>query len=194
MTVKQFLKSKTFAALIVLVCLALVAGGLLAILNDLLAISEEDRILAAIEGIYGQETSYTEINLPDDLKENRYGSVQNVYLLEDGNYLIKSTGINGYKNGTVTLWLVAEYADGDFLGLGKIAVAENTKQTLMGDFKASFFEIYASSNVLNDNYFSVETSSDTITNLKSGATKTSIAVNNAVNAALYMIRNNGGLL
>lgn len=194
MTVKQFLKSKTFAALIVLVCIALVAGGLLAILNDLLAISEEDRILAAIEGIYGQETSYTEINLPDDLKENRYGSVQNVYLLEDGNYLIKSTGINGYKNGTVTLWLVAEYADGDFLGLGKIAVAENTKQTLMGDFKVSFFEIYASSNVLNDNYFSVESSSDTITNLKSGATKTSIAVNNAVNAALYMIRNNGGLL
>ncbi len=194
MTVKQFLKSKTFAALIVLVCIALVAGGLLAILNDLLAISEEDRILAAIEGIYGQETSYTEIDLPDDLKENKYGSVQNVYLLEDGNYLIKSTGINGYKNGTVTLWLVAEYADGDFLGLGKIAVAENTKQTLMGDFKASFFEIYASSNVLNDNYFSVESSSDTITNLKSGATKTSVAVNNAVNAALYMIRNNGGLL
>lgn len=194
MTVKQFLKSKTFAALIVLVCIALVAGGLLAILNDLLAISEEDRILAAIEGIYGQETSYTEIDLPDDLKENKYGSVQNVYLLEDGNYLIKSTGINGYKNGTVTLWLVAEYADGDFLGLGKIAVAENTKQTLMGDFKASFFEIYASSNVLNDNYFSVESSSDTITNLKSGATKTSVAVNNAVNAALYMIRNNGGVL
>ena len=194
MTVKQFLKSKTFAALIVLVCIALVAGGLLAILNDLLAISEEDRILAAIEGIYGQETSYTEIFLPDDLKENKYGSVQNVYLLEDGNYLIKSTGINGYKNGTVTLWLVAEYADGSFLGLGKIAVAENTKQTLMGDFKASFFEIYASSNVLNDNYFSVETSADTITNIKSGATKTSVAVNNAVNAALYMIRNNGGVL
>ncbi len=194
MTVKQFLKSKTFAALIVLVCIALVSGGLLAILNDLLAISEEDRILAAIEGIYGQETSYTEIFLPDDLKENKYGSVQNVYLLEDGNYLIKSTGINGYKNGTVTLWLVAEYADGDFLGLGKIAVAENTKQTLMGDFKASFFEIYASSNVLNDNYFSVESSSDTITNVKSGATKTSVAVNNAVNAALYMIRNNGGVL
>lgn len=194
MTVKQFLKSKTFAALVVLVCIALVAGGLLAILNDLLAISEEDRILAAIEGIYGQETSYTEIDLPDDLKENEYGSVQNVYLLEDGNYLIKSTGINGYKNGTVTLWLVAEYSDGDFVGLGKIAVAENTKQTLMGDFKASFFEIYASGNVLNDNYFSVETSSDTITNIKSGATKTSIAVNNAVNAALYMIRNNGGVL
>ena len=57
MTVKQFLKSKTFAALIVLVCIALVAGGLLAILNDLLAISEEDRILAAIDVIDGQKTS-----------------------------------------------------------------------------------------------------------------------------------------
>lgn len=194
MTVKQFLKSKTFSALLVLLCIALVAGGLLAILNDVLAISDSDRIKSAIENIYGESVDYTETELSEELRTNEYGEVINIYLLSDGNYLIKSMGKDGYKNGTVTLWLVAKYTEGEFVGLGSIAVAGNEKQTLMGDFKAKYFNIFTSADVLNDNYFTVEGTGESIKQVKSGATFTSRAVNNAVNACLYYIRGKGGAL
>lgn len=194
MTVKQFLKSKTFSALLVLLCIALVAGGLLAVLNDVLAISDSDRIKSAIESIYGEPVDYTETELSGELRTNEYGEVINIYLLSDGNYLIKSMGKDGYKNGTVTLWLVAEYADDEFVGLGSIAVAGNEKQTLMGDFKAKYFNIFTSADVLNDNYFTIEGTGESIKQVKSGATFTSRAVNNAVNACLFYIRGKGGSL
>lgn len=55
MTVKQFLKSQAFKCIIVLLCIALVAGGLLSILNDLLSVSAEERTMRAIESVYGEQ-------------------------------------------------------------------------------------------------------------------------------------------
>ena len=43
MTVKEFFKSNAFKSLAVLICIVLVAGLLLAIFNDLLYISDEER-------------------------------------------------------------------------------------------------------------------------------------------------------
>ena len=43
MTVKEFFKSKTFRCIVVLLCIALVSGGLLAIMNDLMHVSDAER-------------------------------------------------------------------------------------------------------------------------------------------------------
>lgn len=194
MTVRQFLKSKTFSALLILVLIALVAGGSLAVLNDVLAIDDEERVRNAIEKIYGEAVGFIERDVEEELAENEYGTVNSVYLLSDGNYLFQTTGNNGYKNGTVTLYIAVRGEEGKFAGFIKTAVAGNEKQTLMGDFKDSFFTIYASDDVLNDGYFSIDGADGTVKHVKSGATFTSRAVNNAVNACLYYIREKGGAL
>ena len=58
MTVKQFVRSEAFKCIVVLLAIALVAGGLLAILNDVLAVSAEERTMRAIESVVsGRSTS-----------------------------------------------------------------------------------------------------------------------------------------
>lgn len=191
MTVKQFLKSKAFRAILVLLCIALVSGALLAILNDVLYISDTERTQRAIKKVYGSNMNFVDMN--DNLGEdatNQYGTITSLYLLSDGNYLIKSVGANGYKGGSVTLWVVAEFVDDNFVGLKKIVLEGNDKQTLMSQFGNSFFEVYAENNqyVLEGGYFVSRGSDEQIQNISAGATFTSNAVNNAVNCALTYIR------
>ena len=54
MTVRQFFKSNAFKSLAVLIAIVLVAGGLLAIFNDLLYISDEERLNRILSSIYGE--------------------------------------------------------------------------------------------------------------------------------------------
>ena len=103
MTVKQFLKSEAFKCIVVLLAIALVAGGLLAILNDLLAVSAEERTMRAIESVYGQQMEYETLEYDAADLTNEYGSIDQAYLLENGAYMLRSTGGDGYKNGTVTM-------------------------------------------------------------------------------------------
>lgn len=201
MTVKQFLKSKTFKCIIVLLAIALVAGGLLAILNDVLYISPEEQLQNAISKIYGTQIGYEVVNVEAADATNEYGTVDSVYSLEDGNYLIKATGINGYKNGTVTVWLVAGFSDGNFNGINSVTLESYEKQTAMTSLTSQFLNAYANiennDDVLSGDYFSTTFGEDDIQNVTSGATKSSNAYNNAVNASLYYIRNvlvNGGQL
>jgi Na+-translocating ferredoxin:NAD+ oxidoreductase RnfG subunit len=175
----------------VLLVIALVCGGLLAILNDVLYISEEEKTKNAIKGIYGMDMEYTEILLADTEKNNEFGEVLAVYEFVDGNYLIKSTGIDGYQSGTVTAWVVVSFNNGEFNGLSSVSEASNQKQTLMSNFGKDFIEVYASKDrdgVINGKYFALTDSPEEIGNISSGATKSSKAYNNAVNSALYYIR------
>lgn len=191
MTVKQFLKSKAFQAILVLLCIALVSGGLLSILNDVLYISPDEKTQRAIKEVYGSTMEFVDMseNL-DTQANNKYGSVENLYLLSDGNYLIKVVGINGYKQGTVSLWLVAEFSNNNFLGLKKVVLESYEKQTLMSQFSSKFYEVYAENDefVIGGGYFSVSSNTDDMQNLSSGATYSSNAINNAVNCGLAYIR------
>ena len=94
MTVKQFFKSETFKCLVVLLCIALVSGGLLSILNDVLYITDEERTMRAIQSIYGKEMQYEEKTPSETYEVTDVGYIENVYLLSDGNYLIKATGLH----------------------------------------------------------------------------------------------------
>ena len=170
MTVKEFFKSKTFRCIVVLLCIALVSGGLLAIMNDLLYVSDEERVMRTVKSIYGKEMEYTVIE-SDYSTEN--GKIDNVYLLSDGNYLIKATGEKGYKEGTISVWCVAKYDDGKFVGLDNVSVAGYEKQTLMSKFTKDVLSKYKG-----------KEETDVVV---SGATYSATAMKNAYNTALSFV-------
>ena len=182
MTVKQFFKSQAFKCIIVLLVIALIAGGLLAILNDVLAVSDEERTMRAIEKVYGQKMKYEDVEFSAEELTNDYGSISKVYLLENGNYLVQSTGSNGYKGGTITVWVVLKAdADGNFGGIEKVVLESYEKQTLMSKLT---YDVYSAHNdeVTGDVYFT--TGGDGIKVVVSGATYSTNALNNAVDCAL----------
>lgn len=185
MTVKQFFKSQAFKCIIVLLVIALIAGGLLAILNDVLYVTEEERTMRAIEKVYGEEMQYEELSFEADKLANDYGTLSKVYLLENGNYLVQATGGNGYKGGTITVWVVLTVKDGTFTGIEKVVLESYEKQTLMSKLT---YDVYSAHNdeITGDVYFT--TSGDGIKVLISGATYSTNALNNAVDCALKFAR------
>ena len=119
MSVKSYSENKTTAvkSIVVLVLIAVVLGGLLAILNDVLYVSDTERTMRVIKNFYdGQEKQYEVVDIPEDVRTNDFGTVDTVYLIEDGNYLIKTTGNEGFHGGTVTMWFLAEIDGGEFIG------------------------------------------------------------------------------
>ena len=185
MTVKQFFKSQAFKCIIVLLVIALIAGGLLAILNDVLYVTEEERTMRAIEKVYGEEMRYEELSFEADKLANDYGTLSKIYLLENGNYLVQATGGNGYKGGTITVWVVLTVKDGAFNGIEKVVLESYEKQTLMSKLT---YDVYSAHNdeITGDVYFT--TGGDGIKVLISGATLSTNALNNAVDCALQFAR------
>ena len=120
MTVKEFFKSKTFRCIVVLLCIALVSGGLLAIMNDLLNVSDEERVSRTIKSIYGKEMAYEEIQTDFSTE---LGRMEKLYALSDGNVLAQATGFQGYKQGTVSVWCVARFENGAFVWLTDDSIA-----------------------------------------------------------------------
>lgn len=185
MTVKQFFSSQAFKCIIVLLIIALIAGGLLAILNDVLYVTEEERTMRAIEKVYGQEMQYEELTFEAAQLTNDYGTLSKVYRLENGNYMVQATGGNGYKGGTITVWVVLTVKDGAFTGIEKVVLESYEKQTLMSKLT---YDVYSAHNdeITGDVYFT--TSGDGIKVLISGATYSTNALNNAVDCALQFAR------
>lgn len=174
MTLKNFLKSKTFKCIIVLLVIALISGGLLAILNDVLEVSSEERVQRTITKIYGKTIGYEEVEGVEFSNEN--GSIVKVYKLEDNNILVQALGKFGYKNGSITIWAVAKYKENKFDCLSNIQVASYVNQTLMSKFTDKELKKY-DINGINDvsNY------------VISGATYSSNAMNNAVNCIMQYV-------
>ena len=185
MTVKQFFTSQAFKCIIVLLIIALIAGGLLAILNDVLFVTEEERTMRAIEKVYGKEMQYEELIYSSNVLENEFGTINKLYKLENGNYLVQTTGGQGYKGGTITVWVVLATEYGDFAGIEKVVLESYEKQTLMSKLT---YDVYSAHNdeITGDVYFT--TSGDGIKVLISGATYSTNALNNAVDCALKFAR------
>lgn len=190
MTVKEFFKSKSFKCIVVLVCIAVISGGLLAVLNDLLYVSDDERTARAIKTIYKTEIGFTSVEINESDATNDFGSINSVFLLEDGNYLIQATGIDGYKGGTVTTWAVAEFIDGKYNGLTSVSVESYDKQTLMSAFSGNYFKVYTQKNDIIDGggFYSTVAGDNVVVNVQSAATYSSKAINNAVNSTLTYIR------
>ena len=193
----RFFKSNGFRCVLVLMVVTIVCCGLLAALRTPLYVSSEERTARIIKKIYGEIVDYDDLGVTEEQAENSYGTIDDVFLVGD-EYLIKSTGGEGYKNGTITLWTVFSVREKSIAAIKQVVVESNEKQTLMSEIDAEFLAVYvnAGESFLNgDGVFAVTAASGDIQNVTTGATKSSNAADNAVNAALYYLRNfvTGGL-
>ena len=168
-------------------CAALVIGA-----GFLLHVSEEERLARAITEVYGEAIALREeIALTPEQARNAYGEIQACYLLSDGNYLFQSTGVGGFKNGTVTLWTALEcegaHKDGTlrWSGVKKVVFESSVKQSYI-DKTAAMYKTFTMHNrqIVNGALFSTEATGSDILNLATGATMSSAATCNAVNATL----------
>lgn len=185
MTVKGFFKSNVFKCLITLLCVLLVSGVFLTVMNGLLAVSDQERLDRAINKIYGKSVSYTEVAVAD---YNSNATIDAAYKIkDDGNYLIKSTGKGGFDNGTITCWVVVEISGSKISGIGKVVIDSNKGQTQMAELKDSFLNQF-SQGYYDGIYYAT---SDGF--LVSNSTKSSNAVCNAVNGALDFVNAQPGI-
>lgn len=110
-------------AVLVLVVIALVSGGLLAILNDLLFVSEEERTNRSLNKVYASE-SFTELEIDADYALSAdYGEIVYLYEAADGTIIISARGQKGWKgqseivmavnNGTIVNMIVGDYGGDD---------------------------------------------------------------------------------
>lgn len=199
MTVKAFFKSNAFKSLAVLIAIVLVAGALLAICNDLLYISDEERLARSLSKIYGKEVTAEEVELTDEERSYTYGTVDAVYYVhDDGNYLFQTTGKGGYSNGngTVTVWTIVtctgtrEEGNLALTGIEKVVYDSNEGQSFISTLGDSFYAAFAEQDerVAEGGYFTTTAGSDDIYNIASGASESSNAACNAVNTALACFR------
>ncbi len=188
---KSFFKSQIFKCIFVLFIITIVSGGLLAVLNDLLFVSEEETLNRAIKKIYGQEMTATIENDEGISCEGDIATINKIYSLEDGNKLFNVTGTQGYKGGTITLWVVVKYENDAPIKIEKVVLDTYDKQTRMGDFKSSYYNSFTEislEDIKNGKDFTADSKNTTdIKNVVTGATVTSNAACNAINGIIQYI-------
>lgn len=197
----KLFKNTWFRCIAVLLTLSIVLGGTLAVLNDVLYVSPSERTLRAVKKIYGQTVEYQTILDVDDaertdtslvfVNENgdEIGSINKVYKV-DSDTLFQVTGYNGYKGGTITVWVkVIENSSGHKL-IDKIVLESYTKQTLMSKLSSAFysgFYIDITESYQNGDFFTANSKEDGIKNPITGATKSANAVVGAVNCVVKYV-------
>ena len=124
MSAKQFFKSTSFKCIITLLCILLVCGIFLTIMHGLLEVTEEERFQRAISKIYGKNVTTEEVDISEKNTSLSLASIDSLYYVkDDGNYLVKSSGKNGY-GGSVTCWVVIKInEEGTAVnGVGAVAI------------------------------------------------------------------------
>ena len=188
--------------IIVLLLIAGISGGLLAILNDVFYVSPEERTHRAIQKIYGEKKEYSVIIDVDGTDEDKkqpviyedMGRIDKIYYVDktddaDKNFdiLFKTTGYFGYKNGTITLWVKVVCSENEQPTIDKIILESFDKQTLMSKLGNSFYEGFYD---VTDNYYQAKDKKDEekTYNPVSGATYSATAACNAVNCVIKFVK------
>ncbi|MCM1043824.1 MAG: hypothetical protein NC350_06465 [Corallococcus sp.] len=199
MSAKAFFKSTSFKSVVVLIAIAIVCVALLALLNDVLYVSEDVRFNRAMSKIY-PEAQFTKVKEgefkygytdKEPYKSNLYGTAYDCGWAgtEKGSRIVaieaKSDGV-GYQNGDITLYVVIKEVQTSEKVVGQIAawsVKKNTKQTLMANIPSAGTQEgdwyigtdIADAAALGNNYVG-------------GVTMSSNAINHAINAAAEYAR------
>lgn len=177
MTAKQFFKSNVFKCLVTLLCVLLVSGVFLTIMNSLLAVTDQERFDRAINKIYGKSVK-TEAVAVENYNDN--ATIDEAYKVkDDGNYLIKATGKGGFDNGTVTCWIVVNVSGGAVKGIDKVVIDSNKGQSYIGYINDKFLSGFSE---YKGEYFNPNEGF-----IKTGATRSATAICNAVNAAIDFV-------
>lgn len=170
---KNYIKPIVVMLVIILFC-----GGLLAVLSDLLFVDESERIQRAINNIYKdtpvQLEEKIEVDSIDMSEFNETGVVKACYKLDNGDYLVLSTGKKGYSNGTVTTYVAIT----EDLVVKQVQQEDYTGQTLMSKLTGLYQKfINKTANNTIDEVIEVET----------GATYSAKAASNSVYVALQFV-------
>ena len=107
----KFFKSAWFKCTAVLLAIAVISGGLLALLNDVLYVSPEERTGRALQKIYDKALTSDEYDVILDVDSGNtaiaydFGQIEKIFIVgeedEEHDLLFKTTGNEGYKGGTV---------------------------------------------------------------------------------------------
>ncbi len=170
---KKYLKPITVMLSIILLC-----GGLLAILSDLLFVTEEERIQRAISKIYSDENvqleqvvDITSVNMDEF---NDKGVIKACYKLSNGDYLVLATGKKGYSNGTVSTYVAID----NQLKVKNVVEDSYTGQTLMAKL-SGLYQNFIGKSALD--------SAEEVREIVTGATYSATAVSNSVYVALQLV-------
>lgn len=190
----KFFHSLWFKCIFVLLVISVISGGLLAVLNDVLYVSSAERTQRAIAKIYGESVEVTEDDIILDVDssiadkshaiEYDFGKINKIFEIGD-DILFQTVGYQGYKNGTVTLWIKVTETEGKFAA-NKIILESYEKQTLMSKFGDSYFNGFMLTDITesykNGGFFT--TGGGENSNPNTGATYSATACCNAVNCVL----------
>ncbi len=169
---KDFVKPLLVTLAIILVC-----GGLLAILSNVLFVSDQERVQRAIDKMYASSEN---VKLSQDLTEAQVnsiavdtskGQIKDCYILSNGDYLVLATGKQGYANGNITLYVAVSQQK----VVKNVVLKEYAGQTLMSKLTT----LYGKYNGL--------TPESEVNMVVSGATYSAKAANNAVETALQFV-------
>lgn len=200
---RKFFSNVWVKCISVLLAIILVSGGLIAILSDLLYVSPEERTGRALKKIYGEEKTYQTVLDVDGTDEDKKtalnydkGKIEKIFFIDKENdsdteydILFRSTGNEGYKFGTVTLWIRVSVKDG-VSKISKVILDSYTKQTLMGKLGSEYYGAFLVD--ITDEYFTADKDADGIKNTVSGATKSATAGVNAVNCVINYVNGSFG--
>lgn len=196
-----------FRCISVLLLIACISGGLLAIFNDLLYVSPEERTARAVKKIYGVEKTIDDVVLDVDgtddttntaIEYDGLGTINKIYKVsgDNGNYdmLFQSTGFGGYKGGTITVWVLMTYDGGTNPSINKVILESYEKQTLMSKLDSNYYSKFELTDVttayLEGKTFAPTSGDNVILNPVTGATKSANAGCNAVNCVLKYVGEN----
>lgn len=204
----KLFKNICFRCIIVLLTIACISGGLLAILNDVLSVSPEERTQRAIKKIYGEIKKYSVLLDTDngdeiwsfkDAENEITGEISKIYVVGDQNedsydMLFKSKGGQGYKNGNVTVWVKVVFNKDTNPVIDKVILESYEKQTLMGKLGGEFYNGFlkdVTEAYENGEPFTATDSASDNYNPVSGATYSAQAGCNAVNCVIKCINVKG---
>ena len=189
-SVKEFFKSTAFKCIYVLLAIVLVCGVLLAFCNDLFEVTAEEKLNRVLGNIYPdgnvEEIIFDADHETDLETEFEKGAVDQVYLMDDGNYLIHAYGTGGF-GGNVYMWVVVEMSDGAISGIGKTQIDKNdtTGETYLIKIPGAAFDFYSENYADGKNFDVQDIKSEGLTG---GATMSMTGATNAVNTALEFVR------
>ena len=172
-------------AVAVLVCICVVCVTLLAVCNELMYISDEERFNRSLSKIYDGfvvDNSFSTTPVSEYASNAAYkGQVKHVYKGTTGDYIIEALGGGGYQDGSVTLYVVIKAN----ATIGGWTVKENVGQSYIDKIP---------SNAGSTWYVGKEVSGDLELDMTGATVKlTSTAINNAINMAAYYARSALGL-
>lgn len=190
-----FFKNDIVKTVLVLALIATVSGILLGTVNYFTEVDENKAFNDALGAFYPVSGTLTDILDGDTLSNStEQGMVEKAYLTEDGAYIMLVRGMGGFDKDGLEILIaikddviekIAEYSSSETPGLGSKATESEHLSQYIGVNIAYI-----------DSFIWVKKGTDAsaanVITAVSGASKSSNAVNNAVNLAINFYKSTGG--